>query len=233
MALIQGQPGEVTVAEGVAGNLRLGRLADLIVSELQGRFYENAFRNRLFSAGMTLNSINNVTFTSATLGVTCTPIWGIWNPITSTINAVILQVMLGIAMTAASNTGCGPFVWAASTGNTGTLGNAGAPWNRKTLSKPAGGSGAQAQNVTGVAITGLTNNLVVMHASALTGGSAANYSQVDTAVGFNPPAAGTSVENLDGSFIVPPGGVLALLATTTPVAHSAASAGLWAEVPTG
>ena len=32
-------------------------------------------------------------------------------------------------------------------------------------------------------------------------------------------------------FIAPPGGVLALLATTTPVAHSASSGLVWEEVP--
>ena len=40
----------------------------------------------------------------------------------------------------------------------------------------------------------------------------------------------SSVENFDGSLIVPPGGVLALLGHTTPVAHSAAAEILWEEV---
>jgi hypothetical protein len=38
-------------------------------------------------------------------------------------------------------------------------------------------------------------------------------------------------ELFDGSVIVPPGGVIALLATTTPAAHSAVSALVWEEVP--
>jgi hypothetical protein len=78
-------------------------------------------------------------------------------------------------------------------------------------------------------LTGLTNNLVVRGASALGGGSSANFSFVGTAVGqatSNVP----SVENIDGGIIVPPGSVLALLATTTPVAHSAAGMLLWEEV---
>ena len=39
------------------------------------------------------------------------------------------------------------------------------------------------------------------------------------------------IEQIDGAVIVPPGGVLALLATATGVAHSAVSSLLWEEVP--
>ena len=45
-----------------------------------------------------------------------------------------------------------------------------------------------------------------------------------------PPLQGFT-ENFDGSLIIPPGYVLALMATTTPVAHSAVSNILWEEVP--
>jgi hypothetical protein len=38
------------------------------------------------------------------------------------------------------------------------------------------------------------------------------------------------VENFDGSLIVPPGGVLALMAVTTPVAQSAVAGIVWEEV---
>jgi hypothetical protein len=48
----------------------------------------------MFGGGMTLTSISNVTFTTATLGATCTPITGIYNPIGSGKNCVILQMQL-------------------------------------------------------------------------------------------------------------------------------------------
>jgi hypothetical protein len=229
MALaVTGQVGEVNIAGGTQTSPnRQGNQGDVIVSELNGRFYEQNARGRTYSGGMTLTAINNVTFTSATLGATCTPIAGVWNPPTSGVNLEMLQAILALAITAATSTGGGPFVWAVSVGNNAALTAALVAWNRKTLSQ----SGGQGKNLAGVALTGLTTNLVVVGASALQGGSAGNYSQVDTAVGFSPGASGTTSENLDGQFIVPPGGILALLATTTPVAHSAASNLLWNEVP--
>ena len=49
-------------------------------TDSHGRFQEAASRGYLFSAGMTLTSIANATFSTGTLGATCTPIIGVWNP---------------------------------------------------------------------------------------------------------------------------------------------------------
>lgn len=226
---VAGQVGPAVVADGVTTQpFRQGRGGEIIASELQGRFYEQAFRGTLFSGGMTLTSINNATFTSGTLGATATPIAGIWNPGNSTINAAVLQAVLAMTVTALINTGGGPYVWAASVGNLVNPITTGlAPWNRKTLTQ----QGSQVKNMAGVALTGLANNLIVIGGSALGGGRFSNINGPDTAVGWSTTLAGF-VENLDGSIIVPPGGVLALLATTTPVAHSAASNLLWSEAAT-
>lgn len=196
------------------------------VSDAHGRFMQAALEGRLFSGGMgALTSISNVTFTSATLGATCTPIIGVYNPASSNRNLSILQAMLAQIMTALAVTGGGPLVWAVSTGNTG-ISTGAVPFNRLTLAR----TGSIAKDVSGVALTGLTNNLVVAGGSALGGGSAENVSFTATAVAMQTQMQGF-VENIDGSWIVPPGGVLALLATTTPVAHSATSGLLWEELP--
>lgn len=223
---IAGQVGPQTLSDGAGTTpLRQGKSGEAVFQELHGRFYEQNYRGNVFSGGMTLTSISNVTFTSATLGATGTPVVGVWNPSSSTVNLVILQAVLGITFTAATNTGGAPFVWGMSVGNT-VISTGAAPFSRKTLSA----AGSQAKDMTGVALTGLTNNLVVRGASALGGGSSFGGSFVGTAVGqatiFVP-----SAENIDGAIIVPPGGVLSLMATTTPVAHSAASMILWEEVP--
>ncbi len=123
-------------------------------------------------------------------------------------------------------TGGGPYVWAASTGN-GAISTGASPWNCKTLAQ----AGSQAKNMAGVALTALTNNLVVIGGSALGAGASGAFSFVGTAAGDATVMGAGGVENIDGSFIVPPGGVLALLATTTPVGHSAASSLLWNEKP--
>lgn len=222
---VSGQVGEQILSNGV-GNVPFRQIAtgEQAVSQVHARYYEQNRLGRIYSGGMTLTSISNTTFTVNTLGATCTPIAGVYNPTTSLYNLVILQAFLGVTITAATNTGGGPFVWATQTNQTITTGNV--PLNRKTLLQV----GSAAKDMCGVALTGLSANLVVRLASSLCGGSSANFSFVGTAVGQATPQV-TAIELLDGCLIVPPGGVLALLATTTPAAHSAASGLVWEEVP--
>lgn len=221
---MQGQAGPRSVSDGSTEDLRLGRTAEAIVQELHGRFYETNFRGALFSDGMGLTSISNATFTVGGIGATTTPVAGLWNPSTSGVNAVIIEATLGIVMTSVTATGPGGFSWAMSTGNAGlTLGSA--PLNRKTLVN----AGAFCKGLTNVALTGITNAIAVKFGSALGGGSAENVSFVATAVAMQTQQV-SAKEIFDGSIIVPPGGVLALLANTTPVAHSAVSALVWEEV---
>jgi hypothetical protein len=213
------------LADGAQAKVRQGRNAELVFQQLHGRLYEQNFRGAVFSGGMGLTSISNVTFTTGTLGATVTPIAGVYNPIGSSVNLAILQAVLGVTVTAGTGTGGAPFVWATSI-TTAPITTGGTPLNRKTLQP----QGSAAKDLTNVAPTGMTPNLAVRFASALTGGLLKNISSVETAVGQNIGTAGITVEQLDGAIIVPPGGVLALLATTTPVAHSAVSALVWEEV---
>ena len=228
MPVAQGQVGVQSNSDGQMPmqGFRQGRQGDLIASELHGRYYEQNFRGNVFSGGMSLTAINAATFTNATLGATCTPILGIWNPSNSGVNASIIAAKLSMALTALQNTGGGPYVWAVGTGQSAPLTLGLQPWKRNTLTQ----TGSALKNLAGVALTGLTNNLAVLGGSALFGGNAYNIASLGTAAGFSTTHA-ASREDLDGLFIVPPGGVLALLATTTPVAHSASSTIIWEEVP--
>lgn len=222
---VEGQVGPQIVTDGAFNEFRLGKTAEQVVQELHGRFYEQNYRGVLFSGGMNLTAINNVTFTTGTLGATVTPIIGVYNPIGSSVNLVILQATLSLIVTAGTATGGGPYVWATSI-TTVPVSTGNNPLNRKSLQT----AGSAAKDLTNVAPTGLSPNLTVRFGSSLMGGLIKNVSSVETAVGQNIGASGISVENFDGGLIVPPGGVLALLATTTPVAHSAASSLLWEEV---
>ena len=225
--LIQGTVGAQTNSDGSipSAGARMGKQGDILVSGLHGDFYEQTYRGNVFSGGMTVTSINSVTFTSATLGATCTPIVGLWNPSTSIVNLVILQVILGTVITALQNTGGAPFVWATSTGNA-AISTGNAPFNRKTWA--ASGSGAK--DLSGLALTGLTNSLVVRNVADVGGGNLYNIATLSTAAGFSTTYI-PSIQDVRGVLQVPPGGVLALLATTTPVAHSSASGIIWEEVP--
>ena len=228
MALqIAGLVGDSIAQDGTSAAPKQGRFNELIASQLRGRWYEHNIRGRLFSGSMALTSISAATFTSGTLGATCTPIAGIWNPAGSGVNAEVELAQLSVIVTAATSTGPGGFAWYASLGNTAQPSTGAKGISRKSLT-----ASAVCQNMAGVALTGLTVNLTLLAASALTGGSAANFSFVGTAAGQVTSQSGQAEEHIEGSIILPSGGVLALLAQTTPVAHSALAGLLWAEVPT-
>lgn len=232
--LLQTLTGPSKVSDGSLSAVRGGNLGDVIVSELHGRFYEQNYRGNQFSVGITSTSIANATFTtadglSATLATaaTATPILGIWNPSSSVVNLVMLQAILSAFISASTVTGTGGLVWAVYTGNSNiTVANQQTPVNNKTLAA----SGSVARGLNTIALTGLSNVGIYLRASSLVAGPSTGYSQVGTAVGFPSEGGGPSVENIDGSIIVPPGGILALYGTVTPVAISVCGGLVWEEV---
>lgn len=207
--------------QGLRSTLKNGGLS---VGDLQARFQEAAYRGSLYTLGMGLTAINAATFTTATTGATATPILGIYNPLGSGKNAIVSQAMLGLTMTALQATGAGPFAWMA-TAAAGPISTGSAPFNVATLQQ----IGSVCKNVSGVALTGMTGALAVVRGSSLFGGSASNAAFLATAVAMQTQQQ-SAVENIDGSIIVPPNAVLALMATTTPVGHSAVSGLLHEEV---
>lgn len=196
-----------------------------VVTDAHGRFQEAALRGTLFSGGMTITSIANVTFTTATLGATGTPIIGVWNPTNSGKNLVILQIRLQPVITATTSTGYGALMLCTSV-NQSAISTGITPFSRLSLST----SGSIAKVYAGTALTGLSGNLTVQEASGL-GSSNGNYSEVNgTSASFAPSPTPPMIDNVDGALIIPPGGIMAILGTTTPVAYSAASSILWEEV---
>lgn len=223
--LVQTSVGPTTNSDGTYPVLRGGKQGEVIASQLHGRYYEQNYRGKLFSGGMVLTTISNAVFTVATTDATTKAIVGIYNPLSSGVNCVVLQAIVNVIMTAATNTGCGGFTWQTAT-NQSAISTGAAPFNRSTLLA----TGSSTKDLSGVAVTGLVGAMVNRQASAIGGGSSANFSFVGTAVG-DATVNVAGIENFDGSLIVPPGGVLLLSANTTPVAHSAVSAMLWEEVP--
>jgi hypothetical protein len=207
------------VGDGVQVPIRQGRYADVIVSELQGRFYEANYRNQLFSNGCSLTAL---TANTITLTATTTPILGVYNPANSPVNLVILQAALDVTINNLTNgAGPGAFVWATSIGNT-AISTGSAPFNRKSMVA----SGSQAKGMSFVALTGLTNNLVVLEGADFPPPSGLTYGTFP-ATAVIPVYSG--VQNFDGNLIVPPGGVLALLNTVSSTLWSVAGRLLWAE----
>lgn len=205
-----------------------------VFSELLPRTSRLNELGAIYSTGMQLTSISNATFTTATAlsatqatAATATPIVGLWNKPTSGMNAHISKLSMQVVITALQATGCGGFVWVGYPGlNTITVASQAVPVSRKTYLA----QGSQCAGLSGLALTGLSNLGVYLGVSGVNGGAMLNLSNLQTAVGLDtagPPA----FEQVDGDLIVPPGAVLGLFCSTTPVAHSAAASLTWAELP--
>jgi len=203
---------------GMPANLRTGQLGDLVVTELHGKWYEQAYRGNLYSVGSNVVALSANT---VTLDATTTPIIGVWNPLTSTVNLVMSKAKMQIAVAGASAVAPGGFVWATSINN-GAITTGLTPLSRKTLAQA--GSQAKGFNAS-VALTGLTNALVIQHA--------AGFGTLVAAQGATPTPfiSGDCVEEFDGGLIVPPGGVLALLNTIATTTISVAAMLMWEEIP--
>ena len=217
-----GQPSTTSIPAGTTPTMRQGQLGDVIVSELHGRFYEQVYRGNVFSVGASTTAF---TANHAALTATGTPILGIWNPATSSANMVLLQAGLQIfPNNLTSGAAPGPLVWAWSVGNT-AVSTGVTPWNRKTLAA----AGSQAKGFAGAtAMTGLTTSLVVQEGADLSNVSALTYTTLGSTL---PMASVGGVQNMEGSIIVPPGGMLGLFCTTTPTTWSFAGRLMWEEVP--
>jgi len=213
-----GPQAQGTMAPQTPANFRQGAQGEIIVSEVHGKWYEQAYRGNLYSVGMTVTAL---AATTTTLTNTTTPIIGLWNPSTSTVNCVLSKAKLQIAVALAAAVAPGGWVWALSTGNTAiTTGIT--PTNRKTLTA----FGSQAKGFTiATPLTGLTNNLVI-HCAAGFGTMVAAQTATATTI-----ISGDCIEEFDGGLIVPPGGVIALLNTISTTTISVASMLMWEEVP--
>lgn len=205
-------------AQGIIA--RAGRQGEQIFSELHGRFYEQTYRGNMFSNGNI--ALQALTANTITLTATTTPILGIYNPLGSGVNACIIQASLSAGINNTASVGPGAFVWAISTGNvavsTGTT----------PFARLLGGAVSKCKGLSMVALTGLTNNLVVQEASDFPSPNVITTTVVPTTV--TTPML-QAVQNFDGALIIPPGGILALLNTVSTTTISVFGRMKWEEVP--
>lgn len=222
--IAEARTGPIVASDGNVNTARTDKTGALVVADGHSRFQEAALRGTLFSAGMTTTSISNATFTTGTLGNTCTPIIGLWNPVGTGKNLVVLQVRVQLIANAVTTfTGPGALMWATSVSQS-AISTGITPLNRLSLAA----SGSVAKGYANTALTGLSGSLVVQEAAGLFSFSN-NFSNALTAAG-QATAGGGGIDNVDGAIILVPGSVLALLGTTTPSSVSAASSILWEEV---
>ena len=221
-----GQVGPSFLADGTSNQpFRQGRLGEQIVQQLHGRFYEQVSRGNVYSIGCMPTALAAATIA---LDATCQPIVGVWNPPTSGVNVVILQAALVDFINNVTSVALGGFAWASSYGVT-TLSAGLSPFNRKTLVST--GSLVKAFSLsTASLLTGLVaaQNLVRFEPAEFNTASGLLTTSVAAAT---PTPSVSGVQNFDGSLIVPPSGVLALLNSISVTTHTVSARLMWEEVP--
>lgn len=221
---VGGAVGPSFSGDGAFPPIRQGKQGDIIASELHGRFYEQTYRGNVFSIGCQLTALSAAT---VLLTSSAQPIVGVWNPSSSGVNLVILQAALVDEINNVTSVALGAFVWASSIGNVATLSAGLNPYNRKTMATTGSNAKAFALSTASL-LTGLTTNLVVFDAAEF---NTASGLLTTTVAAATPTPSVSGVQNFDGSLIVPPGGVLALLNTISVTTHSVAGRLMWEEVP--
>ena len=88
--LLQGQVGVQQQADGAINTIRTGKGGETMVSELNGRYYELAYRGKLFQASL------QAAVALSTLSATCTGLI-LFNPYGSTVNLVLLDICVALA----------------------------------------------------------------------------------------------------------------------------------------
>jgi hypothetical protein len=209
---IVNSPGNVSLGDTSQPIALMGKAAELIVAELHGKYYTQAYRNNLFNgstavAGVAVPSYN-----------TTAQVFGIWNPAGNTKNAVLASLDIGLVSGAIilSN-------WTLSANlNAGSAVATAAPVSAFTAGTPTGGniavSGGNSVRFTPSAATTLASTLVMtLGLSHNTTTTTTNY-----AISLH--------YDFDGKVIVPPNSAL----WVTNNAASGATADLslfWEEVP--
>ncbi len=224
--LTVGQVGPQVIADGTTNPFRQGRSGELVFTELHGRFYEQVYRGNVFSIGCSLTALAAATATASSLGATAQLLVGIWNPLSSPVNLSILQAAIQDQINTITTPGAlGIFVWVSSIGNAALTAGL-TPFNRKSLT--SSGSQAKAFSLsTASLLTGLTNTCTIME--PMDAPVSTDQPQSITAAAPIPSSLG--VQNVDGSIIVPPGGVCGIMNTLSTTAHSVAGRLLWEEIP--
>lgn len=206
---IVGQP--AAGANNALMNSRAGQLGDAIVSELHGRYYETNYRGNVF-----LLSVSTAAAVTAYTGAAGgTPMIGVFNPVGSGKNLVILKASFANVVSASA---AGTVTFGLYFGTTATITQATTttPWSMST------------QLQSGSVATGFRN-------VALTSGSAAS-NVIALGSYYWATAAGAALVSggpvdLEGSLIIPPGSYVALGGSAALTSATWIGSIMWEEVP--
>lgn len=198
---VSGQVGPQQIADGVTSQpVRMGKLGEVIVQELHGRYYEQVYRGNMFSVANQAAQAISVALATTYTGL-C-----LYNPVNSGVNLVPNKVKFALSVAPAAIAVIGLIAGYAATG----------------------GVTAQTTKLTP------TNNIVGSVASK---GVALSAATIVTPTwlamlydGFTAAAlpAPTLPVDLEGIYIIPPGGFIAVGALTAVTGLGSIA---WEEVP--
>lgn len=200
-----GQPSTTSIQPGTTPTLRQGQLADLIVSELHGRYYETSYRRNLFNGAVQGTGIT----TSAGLVTGYTGL-ALTNPTTSTVNLAVNKVGYGVNAPPAAVMVVSLAFNTSTTAVTQTTAITG----RNNFLGGAAPQGLVASSVTFPTAPINSHILGVIGTNAIT---AINES--------------TNIIDLEGSIVMPPGSYICIVTSTASAATSFWGSFQWEEIP--
>lgn len=212
--LIQGQVGPSSTQSSSPGTnpaVRQGQLGDVITSNLHGAYYEQAYRGNVF----TLSVSTAAAITAYTGAAGGTPQLAVYNPPNSGRNIVPIQAGYNNVVAAS---GAGTVSWALWYGPT-------VPITQTTLTYPVNNAtlnrvGSVTQCFTNVALTSST---------ALVNAYPIGFYYWATAAGAF--LGGPTLVDINGSFICPPGTMMALGGSAALTSATWIGSLTWEEVP--
>jgi hypothetical protein len=186
--------------------VRIGDLGEIIVSELHGAHYEQAYRKNMFTCSSQAGATTTVGFATTYTGLCLS------NPLASTVNLAINKVAVAFLVAFPAAAAIGMMAGNSATNVTHTTPG--------TIYSSNIGSGAVSQARVDVAATlPATPVLHSMFGSGLTGA-------ITTAVDSAP-----MVVEYNGSIIVPPGSFVALFTSTASGVAAMWASFEWEEIP--
>ncbi len=198
-------------AQGTTPNAPGGIFGEALETKLFPDLYTLAKGGFLYTI-----SAAGITPTAFTGGAAGTPIFGLYNPLTSGKDLVLIQARAAIrgAGTSAASTSLN--FWGVSQGGTAPTGTQSQARNLYTLAA----SGSQAYVMNNTANTGSLQSALIAPSKGITAVVTTQTQQVSDAT-----------DNINGMITVPPGGYLAYGLSVLPTGLSGDFAMIWAEVP--
>jgi hypothetical protein len=201
--------GPVDVAQGSEAQLRIDKKGALVTTPAHGTYQEAVLGGNVYTIQVKSATVTATTDISPLPASTGRGLLGIINPLGSGKNAVILK----IGMSTVSGTPGGPFYIDVSASPSGATLAGTAPTNNLTLN--ASGSAMRGVAAAVPAQTAVAVMLRPLGGPAAVAAGAGPY-QVD--------------EFIDGSIVVPPGGMLVISAHATGTSHVVSGYMTWEEV---